>query len=242
MENGKHIRVLTINLGFDISSREVPLLRGAVIACIEGNADILYHNHKGDTTYRYSYPLIQYKRHGGKAAIVCIEEGADKIGQFLTTQQKEIKLGNRTVRLEMDSVHPQKILMQTWQDMFDYRLQHWIPLNSENYRRYQELEGLAERIALLENILKGNLLSMCKGLGIFLSEQLKVTITHLSNPRFVWVKGVRVMSFDVDFRSNLSIPNEVGIGKNASLGYGVIYRNRVKATNFNSNNNIINDE
>lgn len=32
------------------------------------------------------------------------------------------------------------------------------------------------------------------------------------------------MAFDVEFKANLSIPDYVGIGKNASIGCGVITR------------------
>lgn len=236
MENAKHIKVLTLRFNTAIANWEIPLFRGAVLNAIGSDVDILFHNHAEDDRFRYSYPLIQYKRLGGKAAIVCVEEGVDSIGQFLMAQQPDVVLGERTAKLEMESVRPQNVLMQTWQSSFDYRLQHWLALNSENYRRYQELDSLSERIALLESILKGNLLSMCKGLGIYLSEELKVSITRLNEPRLVKVKGVRVMSFDVDFRSNLSLPDGIGIGKNASLGYGTVLRSRQKKQNTEKQN------
>jgi hypothetical protein len=30
------------------------------------------------------------------------------------------------------------------------------------------------------------------------------------------------MAFNVDFKTNLSIPNNLGIGKNASIGFGIV--------------------
>lgn len=242
MENLNHIKILTLRFTTEIDTWEIPLFRGAVLHAIGSDVDILYHNHTDDNSFRYSYPLIQYKRLGGKAAIVCIEEGVDSIGQFLMAQQPEVTLGERTVKLEVESVRPQNILMQIWQSMFDYRLQHWIPLNSDNYRRFLQLESLAERITFLEGILRGNLLSMCKGLGIHLSEELKVSITNMSEPRLVKVKGIRVMTFNVDFRSNLSIPDGIGIGKNVSLGHGLILRKRIKQEHNNNNDNQSNDK
>ena len=67
-------RLLTLTLIFKdhISMHEVPLLRGAVIACIGDDVNILYHNHVGDNDFRSKYPLIQYKQLGGHAAIVCV--------------------------------------------------------------------------------------------------------------------------------------------------------------------------
>ncbi len=222
MENGKQIKVLTLQFDTEIAAWEVPLFRGAVLSSIGKDVDILFHNHAEDEKFRYSYPLIQYKRLGGKAAIVCVQEGVDSIGQFLVVQDSTFVLGDRTVTLAMQSVRPQNILIQTWQSDFAYRLQHWLPLNSKNYQVYQETESLSARISLLEGILRGNLLSMCKGLGIHLTEELKVSINWLSNPQSVKHKGIRVLSFDVNFSTNLSIPDGVGIGKNASIGFGTV--------------------
>jgi hypothetical protein len=40
-----------------------------------------------------------------------------------------------------------------------------------------------------------------------------------------------MMAFNADFISNLSIPNNLGIGKNASIGCGVVHQ--VKKENNN---------
>lgn len=243
MENGKHIKVLTLQFDTPIAEREVVLFRGAVLRCIGRDIDILYHNHTEGDGFRYSYPLIQYKRLKGKAAIVCVQYGVDSIGQFLMAQTPEMTLGDRIVTLEMQRIRPQEILMQTWQATFVYRLEHWLPLNAENYRRYQDTQSLTERIALLENILRGNLLSMCKGLGIYLTEQLSVSITRLSDPHIVHVKGIRALSFDAEFCTNLSIPDGVGVGKNASIGYGTIHSmSRTPKRSNQDNNNDIKDK
>ena len=66
----KFIRTLTVTFDTDISYKEIPLFRGAVLKSMGDKANLLYHNHTGAETFRYSYPLIQYKRLGGKASIV----------------------------------------------------------------------------------------------------------------------------------------------------------------------------
>ena len=119
-------------------------------------------------------------------------------------------------------IQPARLLIQTWEDTFDYHISRWLPLNSKNYQQYQNTEGLVEKIALLENILKGNLLSMLKGLDIHLEQELIVKITQLSEPYILYNKGIGMTAFNADFKCNLTIPNNVGIGKNASIGYGVV--------------------
>ena len=191
-----------------------------------GKANMLYHNHIGSDTFRYSYPLIQYKRIGGKAAIVCIEEGADVIGQFLSEAANSIKIGEREAGCNTERIVPAKILMQTWKSTFSYQIYRWLPLNRTNYLKYKEAEGMIERIAILENILKGNILSMLKGFDIYLEDELIVKITNLSEPYILHNKGIGLMAFNADFRCNLSIPDNIGLGKNASIGYGVTRRKK----------------
>lgn len=221
---GKYVRTLVITFDTPLHHNEIQMFRGAILKCLGDQADILYHNHTGESTLRYSYPLIQYKQIRGKAAIVCVEEGVDVIGQFLTQAPDSITLGEREVKLIVGKAIPERVLVQTWQTTFRYHINRWLPLNAKNYLRYQSVEGLAERVALLEDILKGNLLSMLKGLGIHLEEELKVCITNLSDSYPIYIKGVPLMAFNADFTCNLSIPNFVGIGKNASIGCGVVHQ------------------
>ena len=218
----KYVRTLTIQTEADIRQNEVPLFRGAVINCLGERANLLFHNHIDDNKFRYSYPLIQYKRIGGKAAIVCIEEGVDIIGQFLT-ETDGIKIGEREVTCNTRQIQPARLLIQTWEYSFKYHISRWLPLNAKNYQLYQTTEGLVEKISLLENILKGNLLSMLKGLDIHLEHELIVKITKVSDPYILYNKGVGLTAFNADFNCNLTIPNNVGVGKNASIGYGIVH-------------------
>ena len=137
-----------------------------------------------------------------------------------------MKIGDREVKCNTDRIVPAKILMQTWKSPFSYQIYRWLPLNKVNYKKYQETEGVIERVILLEAILKGNLLAMLKGLGIYLEDELKVKITNISESYILHNKGIALMAFNADFNCNLSIPDNVGIGKNASIGYGVIHRKK----------------
>ena len=112
--------------------------------------------------------------------------------------------------------------MQTWNHPFSYQIFRWLPLNKNNYHKYLKTEGIIERVSLLEGILKGNLLSMLKGLNIYLDDELTIKITNLSEPYILHNKNVALMAFNADFSCNLSIPDNVGIGKNASIGCGVL--------------------
>ena len=219
----KYVRTLTITTDAEIRQNEIPLFRGAVINSLGEHPNVYFHNHLDNDKFRYSYPMIQYKRLGGKAAIVCVEEGADLIGQFLTETSDTLKIGDREIEWSTRRIQPARLLIQTWEDTFKYHISRWLPLNSKNYHLYQNTEGLVEKIALLENILKGNLLSMLKGLDIHLDQELIVRITQVSEPYILYNKGIGMTAYNADFNCNLTIPNNVGVGKNASIGYGIVH-------------------
>lgn len=219
----KYIRTLTIRTDAEISQNEVPLFRGAVINSLGEHPNVYYHNHLDNDKFRYSYPLIQYKRLDGKATIVCVEDGVDIIGQFLTEVDGKLTIGERKITCNTGRIQPARILVQTWEDLFCYHISRWLPLNSKNYQLYQNIDGVVERVNFLENILKANLLSMLKGLDIHLEKELVLKITELSDPYLLTNKGIKMMAFNADFKCNLSIPNLLGVGKNASIGYGTVH-------------------
>ncbi len=222
MEKGKYIKTLRIIFSTKIRNDEIPLFRGAILSVMKQQSDILFHNHIADKVYNYSYPLIQYKKIHSLASIVAIEEGTEVIGQLLNKDFRSLRIGAERKDFQIECVIPDRVFVQVWQMEFNYRIRRWLALNSDNYLKYLSLSILIEKIALLETILKGNLLSICKGLGIYISEELIVKITSLSEPYLIKNKGVKIMAFDIEFASNLSLPNFIGIGKNASIGYGII--------------------
>lgn len=234
---GKFVRTLTTIYDLEIGNWEVPLFRGAVVEATGEMVDRLFHNHTAEDKLRYAYPLIQYKRHGGKACIVAIDNGADVIGQFLASGNNVLRLGERKVTCNVTQLRPQRVLVQLWQATFHYRVNKWLPLNGKNYELYMSTEDADERRTLLERILKGNLLAMLKGLDIWLDGNLTVNITNLSDPYKLRYKGMDLMAFNAEFSSNLSIPANVGIGKHASVGFGTIVPHRKGETDSETTEN-----
>lgn len=220
----KTIRTLTVIYNTEISNREIPLFRGAVLKSLGDKANVLYHNHTDEESYRYSYPLIQYKRINGKAAITCVEDGADIIGQFLAETSEPLMLGDRETTFEVGKVLPEKVDVGICETPVSYSLQNWLPLNSRNYGQYKDTESLVEKIQILERVLVGNILSLLKGVGIRLDEKFELNITDITNQKLTTYKKVKLMAFDIEFKANITLPSYIGIGKNASIGNGVLMK------------------
>lgn len=215
----------------EIKFKEIPFFRGAILKSMGENVDLLYHNHIGEDSFRYSYPLIQYKRIHGKCAILCLNEAVETIGSLFANQNFNLSFGERDVTLKIDSVSPKRNIVQTWDSFFKYHLRNWLPFNSDNYNIYKSLEECTSRISFLENILIGNLLSFAKGVGIEITNKIECKLLAMDNPRLMTVKGVKMMAFDVEFKTNMSLPDYMGLGKHVSLGYGTVVREYNKENN-----------
>ena len=125
-------------------------------------------------------------------------------------------------RFEIEKMEAKQYMVQVWDESFRYVVRKWLPLNSKNHKLYNELEGLKARADFLEKVLIGNVLSMCKGLGIKLEREVKCEIIDILDTRKMIYKGVKMDSFDVEFLLNVTLPDYSGIGKGASLGMGVV--------------------
>lgn len=218
------VKTLVIKFNNEIYPDEIDCFRGAVIHAMDG-ANVLFHNHLEGAGLRYSYPLIQYKRIHRKAAIVCVGEGTAAIGEFFAACKFNVRIGDRPVALEVESMRAHQTRMQVWQDAFTYRIRKWLPLNEENYEKYRQLQRDEDRFAFLDRMITGNILSFASGMGIHFDEKVWARITSADEPRIILYKGVKMMAFDAEFRANVSLPDYVGIGKGVSLGMGTVVRN-----------------
>jgi len=217
----KKIQYLKIIFDSEIKSFEIPALRGAIIAKV-GQDKSLFHNHIDDKKLVYSYPLIQYKSINNKASIVCIDEGTEEMESYFTIKKRSIELSGRTLEMKVESLVLEPFELKISDRQFDYTINQWIALNQEGYQNYRKMESLVEKITFLQKKLVGNILSFAKGIEWKIEQEIKLSIISLEEPKWCNLKGQKVLAFDCKFKSNVLLPNYIGLGKSVSLGFGVI--------------------
>jgi|SRR5579885_637565 hypothetical protein len=174
-----------------------------------------FHHHSGNS---YHYPLIQYKRIGDKLSIVGIGEYSKMVAQsmpnidHITTQNEKIPIHNIQIKNSI-FIRENKFCVYSF-------VTPWIALNELNYEKYRNINK-SEKKRFLEKILVGNILSMFKGLGIFVTEKVEITILkQFSKP--ITVHDNKFVGFKLDFACNTTLPEYLGLGKSVSKGFGVI--------------------
>jgi hypothetical protein len=217
----KKIKYLTIQFNNEIEPWELPAFRGAVIAKA-GNDHILFHNHLNDREFLYGYPVIQYKRIGKCPMLVCLDYGTDEVHHFFSSGNLSVKIGEREVKLEVGKLNMDQINLQVWEKTFNFRIRNWIALNQENYQKYAGIKDELSKTEFLEGILKANIISFAKGVKWDIDKQISLRIDKIVSEKQVPYKKIRLSGFDIEFRTNVFLPDFVGLGKGVSLGFGTV--------------------
>jgi len=221
------VRILQITFGEPVSAKELPAFRGAVIEAA-GRGNVLFHNHQ-QNGFRYGYPLIQYKRIGGKPSLMCINDGVEEVYEFFRNKKRKLQLNGRSYEVRIEDVHLNSFLPAQTDDWQSYSIMNWLALNQANYEDYTRKSEL-DRLELLQNILAGNIKAFAKGLGWWLDQPLEVEITAPPEWSNTTIKNKRMLQFHTRFRCNVKLPNFTGLGKGVSLGYGTIKQLKGKQT------------
>ncbi len=216
-----YIRSLVVLFNQRLRRNEINCFRGAIIESDKTEDNILLHGHNDDS-YRYSYPLIQYKCIGGLAGIVAVEDGIPIVEKLIQDFPQELTIGKRTDAFCIVESYACSTDVDFTRTPLRYNLTDWIPLSQENYPKYKKLVGKAEKIMFLEQILVGNILSFAKGIGVLMAERVEIKLVDIIEKPNVRLKNCQVSCFDAIFTSNIRLPVCLGLGKGVSKGFGTI--------------------
>ncbi len=216
------VRYLVVQFDTAIRPWELSAFRGA-IARKAGWEHELFHNHDNASGgFHYRIPLIQYKQERGRALMLCLNEGIEELQHFFGRPDWTLELNGRTAPIRIAHLQVKQYSLTVTQPPRRYHIRHWIALSQDNYRVYQALGNLVERLYFLQQILRNQIVALYDQLHALPEERIEVHIQNLKDERWVSYKGVKVLAFSIEFLSNAILPDYLGIGKGASVGWGVV--------------------
>ncbi len=205
----------------DLAPYEAGLLRKAVMS-VTGKNNLLYHNHLGQG-FRHAYPLIQYKSLMGKAAILYLGKAVNHIDRLFNNSITEVQIEGKSLSFEIEKIHARIYTLTTHENLRKYDIINWIPLQDQNFKDFQSLESENERLSFLSNLLTANILSFAKGVGWHIDEQVIIKDLQIYQQKWISFKNQKFLSFNVRFKTNVFLPDHIGLGKGAAHNYGVIF-------------------
>ncbi len=251
LENLRKMRMLTVTFDQQIPVYHVGHFRAAVASKVGLEHD-WFHNHNNrilknyenkKTTkdfllthkkYHYRFPKIQYKIGTRcRPMIVFLEECVEEAHRFFSKPDWSLNIAGKHYDMRIDRLDMREYNMQVWERDFSYRLYKWQALNSHNFAKYNALKTDEERHEFLSGVLVGNLLSFATGLGWQLEKRLEVDVTNIIRQKRIGYKRMNVQCFDVEFNTNMFLPQFLSVGKGGAKGFGVL-RNIKKSKNNQS--------
>ncbi|MBL7110107.1 MAG: hypothetical protein ISS11_07710 [Candidatus Marinimicrobia bacterium] len=215
-----HVQRMVIILhGITISPFSIPKLRGDIAS--QYPQFTLIHNHLENENLRYGYPSIQFKVIDKKPMIIGIQDGIEVLKQVFM-KLEDVKIEGDKIEIHEKSIQLDVLRFGQTSDYKSYKLSlPWMALNQKNHQEYKTLNWHEKR-TFLERILRGNLISLSKGLdytipsidNIFVQSDLKPVIRNFKNQKMLCFTGT--------FRTNFEIPDYLGIGKQTARGFGTV--------------------
>lgn len=180
--------------------------------------DVEFHHHT-ENSFFYNYPHIQYKQIGDRLVVVGINKYAQII--FNKISQLEYITNRHGKRININNIEIKTRKYYIGQiDTTMYKFQNpWIALNSENFKKF--ISSSLPKKSFLENILIGNILSMLKGLKIFIDFKLSITLKDIV-PTPIFLNNHSFLAFKAKFSTNILLPEYIGLGKSVSKGFGTL--------------------
>ena len=223
------LRMMTVVFDAPLFYNEIRMFRGAVIHAAGEECD-LFHNHLGQG-FAYRYPLVQYRIIGGKAAIVCLNEAIEQIQSLFSNGfiGRSLTIGDDDRgQLLIQSIRQNEYGLKMLEHTHSYHISRWLPLNQQNYDLWKKQNTAENRMAILNAVLVGNIISFAKGVGWQIPGRIlcEIDVTSITT-RLLSYKDQHLLSFSLDFSSNVFLPIGIGLGKGVSVNCGVLSRCRM---------------
>ncbi|GGE27279.1 CRISPR-associated endonuclease Cas6 [Psychroflexus planctonicus] len=207
-----------------LQTRDAHKLRGYFGNLFKKHSSIL-HNHYDDGSFRYKYPTIQYKIIDQVPTLIGVNEGA-KLLPELFLKMKELKINNQSYKISTKNIEVKNETTGYSHSLHNYQfVTLWMGLNQTNYKKYIKLESEAEKQDMLNAVLVGHILSFFKNVGLELkiNERLLMKVSVIEKKTNF--KENKMFAFSGGFIVNAYLPNEIGLGKSVSRGFGTIKNN-----------------
>lgn len=212
-----------------LRTRDAHKLRGYFGELFREHSPLL-HNHYEDGTFKYAYPLVQYKVLQKTPTLVGLNEGASLLTQlFLKIRELDIDRNGAREHFAVLSKHirHEQAPIGLSDDLHRYRFETlWMALNQANFQDYRQRDTV-EQQAQLKRVLINQILNLFREVGIWLQPHERVMVSLDVEERATQFKNQTMVAFTGGFTTNVILPDGLGLGKAVSRGFGSIKCERV---------------
>ena len=175
-----------------------------------------------DGTYRkkFSYPRVQVKILDEQIYIIGINEGVQPV-LSIPDKIKELNFGNITFTIDDFEIKNLNNQFTSIGSIIKYSfLTPWAALNHMTGNKYRSTP-YKRKASFLNKLLGNNLIFLAKEMGVSIKDGIyvKVKIPNL-HPKSI--DDNKWKAFRGEFKTNILLPNYIGLGNGITRGYGTI--------------------
>ena len=175
-----------------------------------------------DGTYRkkFSYPRVQVKILNEQIYIIGIKEGVEPV-LSIPDKIKELDFGNITFTINDFEEETFKQQFALSGNVVKYSfLTSWAALNHVTGKKYRSM-SFKKKVSYLNRLLGTNLIFLAKEMGMPIEKGI-YTKVEVSNLHPKSIDDNKWKSFKGNFKTNIILPNYIGLGNGITRGYGTI--------------------
>ncbi len=221
------MKILKLSLDMPLHPGDISGFRAAIVELV-GREHELFHNHLqeegGDaSSLHWGYPLIQYRVHRRRAAIIALGRGVEAVKkQLLPVLPEVLFFAERQHRIGGYALRMEDYHWSLHEEPGVYGILQWFALNAKNYKQWKALSEKGARHDLLSRCLTGHLRSFAEAVGVPAKNEVQGKVLEVHRIKRMKWHGNDFVGFDVLFSSNLSLPANAGLGRSVAFGFGEV--------------------
>lgn len=104
----------------------------------------------------------------------------------------------------------------------NYNVHNWMPLNQDQYAMYMKIESVEDRVSFLENLLRKQIAVFAESMQVKSTYEVEAEILDVTNEKYIEYKSQFHLTFCINIRANVTLPEYIGLGKGVSVGFGIV--------------------
>jgi len=205
----------------ELRTRDAHKLRGYFGDLFKEHAPLL-SNHFEDGSFRYRYPLVQYKVIRKTPMLIGINEGAELLTQ-LFLKIDHLDIDGKQYPIHTKNISQQQERIGFSEELVEYKFNTlWMALNQENFKKFSSLKDQKEESKMLDKLLVSHVLGFFKNIDLYLEPDERLIAKGKLQQKTTRFKDQKMLGFTGTFMINALIPDHIGIGKSVSRGFGTL--------------------
>ena len=221
------LRYLRVTFDMPLQPYQITSFRGAIVAKV-GREHHWFHNHQDQEReedaggFYQRYPLIQYKCDQQRPMILFLGDCVEEAHRLFNGTSWSINFRGEEVPLPIKNLDIDTKTIKLLPAMREYTIFNWTPLNQRNFDQYKQLDGIVAKTQFLEHLLQSYILSFASGIGWFVADPIETRISEIKAERYIEIKHNHVLGFTLRFKTNVDLPDYIGLGRAAARGLGMV--------------------